>query len=105
MNRPPHDRTPSPFRLWAAVVYVLALVAVAVAIGVMSVLLAAAVSGAGVPSGWDEVGQAFGVVNGVFSVLALMIVGVTLGCSFVSYECNGTSCVCNARRWSGRSKS
>jgi uncharacterized membrane protein len=68
--------------LWAAVGWAFALVGVVTAVAVLSVLVAAIVSGAGMPTGWDQVGQAFGVVNGVFSALALMIVGITLWVQF-----------------------
>jgi hypothetical protein len=52
--------------------------AVAALLGIASVGLAALLSGAGAPRDWDEVGEAFGVANSVFSALALIVVGLTL---------------------------
>src|SRR5690349_590924 len=47
-------------------------------IGIASVGLAAVFSGAGRPTGWDQINEAFGVVNSVCSALALIVVGLTL---------------------------
>src|SRR5690242_18836992 len=56
----------------------LGMILVASLIGVVSVGLAAVFSGAGRPTGWDQINEAFGVVNSVFSALALIVVGLTL---------------------------
>src|SRR5690348_6189841 len=56
----------------------LGMILVASLIGVASVGLAAVFSGAGRPTGWEQINEAFGVVNSVFSALALIVVGLTL---------------------------
>src|SRR5689334_10429037 len=56
----------------------LGMILVAVLIGIGSVGLAAVFSGAGRPTGWDQINEAFGVINSVFSALALIVVGLTL---------------------------
>jgi Flp pilus assembly protein TadB len=44
--------------------------------------VAAVVGGGGAPNGWDQVGEAFSVINAVFSAIALVIVGFTLWIQF-----------------------
>lgn len=53
-----------------------------VALGLVSVGLAALATGATVPHGWDQLGEAFSVINGVFSLLAFTVVTVTLWVQF-----------------------
>lgn len=50
----------------------------AVVLSLASVGVAGLATGTGVPQGWEQWGEAFSVVNGVFSVLALAVVGITL---------------------------
>ncbi len=56
----------------------LGMILVAVLIGIASLGLAAIFTGAGRPTGWDQINEAFGVINSVFSALALIVVGLTL---------------------------
>jgi hypothetical protein len=56
----------------------LGLILVAILIGMASLGVAAVFTGAGKPTGWDQINDAFGVVNSVFSALALIVVGLTL---------------------------
>jgi hypothetical protein len=54
------------------------MILIAVLIGIASVGLAVVFTGAGRPTGWDQINEAFGVINSVFSALALVVVGLTL---------------------------
>src|SRR5690242_15747135 len=67
-----------PARVGIVALCALAMVLLAALIGVASVGLAAVFTGAGKPTGWEQINEAFGVVNSVFSALALIVVGLTL---------------------------
>lgn len=60
----------------------LGLLVAVVALGLASVSLAALATGTTAPHGWDQLGEAFSVINGVFSVLAFAVVATTLWVQF-----------------------
>jgi hypothetical protein len=67
-----------PMRVGLVATIAAGMVLVAGLISIGSVGLAAVFAGAGAPTGWDQINSAFGVVNSVFSALALIVVGLTL---------------------------
>lgn len=78
MNARSETRRSAYARVGFVTLCALGLVLVAALIGIASVGLAAVFSGAGRPTGWDQINEAFGVINSVFSALALIVVGLTL---------------------------
>jgi Family of unknown function (DUF6082) len=78
MNERAHLRRSVPARIGLVALCALAMILVATLIGIASVGLAAVFTGAGKPTGWEQINEAFGVVNSVFSALALIVVGLTL---------------------------
>jgi hypothetical protein len=76
MNERPDLRRSVPARVGLVALCALAIVLVAALIGIASVGLAAVFTGAGKPTGWEQINEAFGVVNSVFSALALIVVGL-----------------------------
>jgi hypothetical protein len=78
MNERTDLRRSVPARVGLVTLFALGTVVVAGLIGIASVGLAAVFTGAGKPTGWEQINEAFGVVNSVFSALALIVVGLTL---------------------------
>jgi uncharacterized membrane protein len=83
MNRRSETRRSGFTRVGVVTLCALGMIVVAVMIGIASVGLAAVFTGAGRPTGWDQINEAFGVINSVFSALALIVVGLTL---WVQYQ-------------------
>jgi Family of unknown function (DUF6082) len=78
MNERSETRRSASARVGLITLCALGLILVAVLIGLASLGVAAVFTDAGTPSGWDQINDAFGVVNSVFSALALIVVGLTL---------------------------
>jgi uncharacterized membrane protein len=67
-----------PVRIGLVALIAAGMILVAGLIGAASVGIASVFTGAGTPTGWDQINAAFGVVNSVFSALALIVVAATL---------------------------
>lgn len=78
MNGRSETRRSAPARVGLVALGAVGLILVAVLIGLASLGVAGIFTGAGKPTGWDQINDAFGVVNSVFSALALIVVGLTL---------------------------
>ena len=78
MNERAQMRRSASARVGLFTLCALGLILVAILIGMASLGVAAVFTGAGKPTGWDQINDAFGVVNSVFSALALIVVGLTL---------------------------
>ncbi|WP_432984482.1 DUF6082 family protein [Dactylosporangium sp. CA-233914] len=76
------DRTPAgrsaPVRLLVLAGFGLAALLAAGVLGLASIGAAELATGTQAPRGWDQLSDAFSVVNGIFSVFALIVVGATL---------------------------
>ncbi|GAA2360628.1 DUF6082 family protein [Dactylosporangium salmoneum] len=72
----------APARALIVAGLILIVLAVAAVLGLASIGAAGLVTGTQAPRGWDQLSDAFSVVNGIFSVFALMVVGLTLWVQF-----------------------